>query len=87
MDKQQYQDEKFLIEQLIDKYFHFRQDVEFEYLVKCHEDKRWIRNSKLIDDLKIKLQELKEKYYDDNRVYRTNERQLDTRIDGYIVLA
>lgn len=38
-------------------------------------------NARLTEyDIRIETYEIKD--YDDNRVYRTGERQLDTRIDG-----
>jgi len=57
-------------------------EIKIDQLKKL-KDRFYVKYRRLQDE----INELTQHEYDDMRVYRTGERQLDTRIDGNTVLA
>lgn len=81
MNEQEYRDKKLALEKSIQEYINLLDNIETEYRFKMTSDPRWVTYSTLRDQKKFELQRIKEQWYDDNRVYRTGERYLATRMD------
>lgn len=84
MKEEEYHKQKDILEARCLSYRNQLNSIENEYDDKMRNDSRYIRCIKLIQKYYDLIDDLTHLWYNDNRVYRTGERQLATRIDGSI---